>query len=325
MTKVLVSGASGLLATHTIIELIKKGYFVKALVRDKKKILLPHLRNLEILEGDINDKSSLELACKDCEIVVHTAAETNQGWSNYSHYSRVNIQGTENILKASIKNGVSKFIHISTCNVYGYGDIEDPGSETKPIKKPFSDSLYVKSKLAAQQIALSYSDKIDVIVINPTFIIGSYDQKPSSGRIVLLGSKKIVFVPPGGKNFVGANDVAHAILQSITHGKNRESYILSGENMSYKDFFNKVGQQLNKKPILLPLPSILLNFIGVFGSLLQSLGIDNEFTLTNMKILSVKNYYTNKKAIEALKIKIKNIDIAIEETVEWFKKYDLRK
>ena len=321
MTKVLVTGANGLLATNTINELIENGYFVKALVRNKNKFILTDKRNIEVVEGDVTDYSSIEFAIKDCEFVIHTAAETRQGLSNYHAYSNVNIVGTENLFNAAINNGVKKIIHVSTSNVFGFGTIVNPGNETNKINKPFSDSLYVVSKVNSQNLALSFSDKIEVVVVNPTFIIGAYDQKPSSGSILLLGyNKKVILYPPGGKNFVDVKDVAKGIVSALINGKNKETYILSGENLSYNEFFRKLSLHSEKKPVLIKIPCFILILIGVLGNLLKSFGIENETTLTNMRILCVNNYYTNKKAKAVLNIKFNGIDDAIGDAIKWFKK-----
>lgn len=320
MTKVLVTGANGLLATNTINELIKNGYFVKALVRNKNKFILTD-RNIELVEGDITDYSLLKLALKDCEFVIHTAAETRLGLSKYHDYSKVNILGTQNLFKAAINNGVKKIIHISTSNVFGFGTIENPGCETNEINKPFSNSLYVISKVNSQKLALSFSDKVEVVVVNPTFIIGAYDQKPSSGRIILLGhNKKVIFYPPGGKNFVDAKDVAKGIVSALLNGKNKETYILSGENLSYYEFFRKLSLHSKNKTVFIKIPCFILIFIGTLGNLLKYFGIENEITLTNMKILCIKNYYTNKKAKSDLNVKFNGIDTAISDAIKWFKK-----
>jgi dihydroflavonol-4-reductase len=320
MTKVLVTGANGLLATNTINELIENGYFVKALVRNKNKFILADKKNIEVVEGDITDYSSIEFAIKDCEFIIHTAAKTKQGLSNYHDYSNVNILGTENLFTAAIKNGVKKIVHVSTSNVFGFGTIVNPGNETIKIKKPFSDSLYVISKVNSQNLAFSFSDKIEIVVVNPTFIIGAYDQKPSSGRIILLGhNKKVIFYPPGGKNFVDVKDVAKGIVSALEIGKNKEAYILSGENLSYIQFFRKLSMHSEKKPVFIKIPCFILILIGAFGNLLKFLGIENETTLTNMRILCVDNYYTNKKTKVALNIKFNGIDEAIGDAIKWFK------
>jgi dihydroflavonol-4-reductase len=207
--KVLVTGASGLLATNTIIQLLDKNYYVRALVRNKSKLVIPNSESIEVIEGDITDLPTLENAIRGCQCIVHAAAETRQNLIDSKNYSDINVLATRNICELAIKNKVSRVIYVSTANVFGYGDALNPGNEETPNKLPFTKSLYVKSKIEAQEIALSFKKELEIIVVNPTFLIGAYDQKPSSGRLVLMGlNKRFIFYPPGGKNFIHVSDAA---------------------------------------------------------------------------------------------------------------------
>lgn len=320
MIKVLVTGATGLLGANTILELLTNGYFVKALVRDKSKYILSDHKNVELIEGNLADLVCLEKAVKDCSCIIHTAAETSQRLIRYADYYKTNVEYTRVLYNIAINNGVKRIIHVSTSNVFGFGDLQNLGNENTRIKRPFTDSLYVKSKIASQDLALTFSHKTDVIIVNPTFLIGPFDQKPSSGRIILHGyGKSVVFYPPGGRNFVDTRDAAKAITALLIKGKNKEAYVLAGENLTYKQFFERLNAYSLKRPLFIKIPSALLMMIGVFGNILKKLGVENEYTLTNMKILCVKNYYSNLKTKNELNIKFNSIDNAITDTVSWFK------
>lgn len=320
MTKILVTGASGLLGANTIQELLNNGYQIKALVRDKNKYVLGEHQNVELIEGSLADPIIREKAVKDCKYLLHTAAETSQSKIHYSEYHKTNVEFTGALYNIAVKSGVKRIIHVSTSNVFGFGDLQNLGDENTPIKSPFTDSLYVQSKIASQNLALTFSDEIDVIIVNPTFLIGPFDQKPSSGRIILHGyGKGVIFYPPGGKNFVDARDVAKAIVAALVNGKNKESYVLAGDNLSYKQFFERLIANSSKRTLLIEIPRVLLLLVGFFGNLLKKLGVENEFTLTNMKILCVKNYYSNLKSKNELNIEFQPIDNAIVDTINWFK------
>jgi nucleoside-diphosphate-sugar epimerase len=231
--KVLVTGANGLLATNTIIQLLDRGYLVKGLIRNKNKFISYEHPDLELFEGDITDQIDIDKATKDCDFVIHAAANTNQNQLNLSDYHDVNVKGTEFLLSGCLKNNVKKLIFVSTANTFGFGNKADPGNELKEIKYPFSESYYALSKLSAQKLLLKASKKINVVVVNPTFMLGAFDSKPSSGRIILMGLKKfLLFYPPGGKNFIHVKDAAHGIINAIDKGKSGEAYLLANENIS---------------------------------------------------------------------------------------------
>lgn len=318
--KVLVTGASGFLATNTIIELLSQGYKVVGLLRDKRKYLLPSHSNLELIEGDLFNINLLDQLVQKCDCIIHTAAETSQSLINYSDYYTANITSTGNLLQAAQKFKLKKFVFVSSANTLGYGTIENPGTEVRFIKEPFSESFYARSKLTAQELVLSKANEINVAVVNPTFMLGPYDKKPGSGRIIRMNyGKKIIFYPPGGKNFVHVTDVAKGIVSVLKEGKSGELYLLANENLTYKEFFQKLISVSGSRAFIIKVPKSLLLFIGIIGNVLRFAGFRNEFTLTNMKILCINNFYSNKKAITTLNIEFHSIDSALLEAISWFK------
>ncbi len=318
--KILVTGANGLLATNTIVELLDQGFLVRGLIRNKNKFTLLNHKNLELVKGDITVKRDIENAVKNCDIVIHAAANTNQNLLKLSDYVTVNVDATKNILNSSIHQGVKKIIFVSTANTFGFGSRLKPGNESIKIKNPFSESYYALSKLHAENILLEASKKIDVVIVNPTFMLGAYDGKPSSGRIILMGlNKYVVFYPPGGKNFIHVKDAAFGIVNAIKQGKNGEAYLLANENLSYKEFFKKVNSITKYKPILIKLPKMFLLFLGTIGNMLRIVGIKTDLSKTNMNILCVENFYSNKKAKKELDLNSTPIDGAIDDAIKWFK------
>ncbi|WP_257668527.1 NAD-dependent epimerase/dehydratase family protein [Parapedobacter tibetensis] len=321
---VLVTGANGLLATNTIINLLARGYRVKGLLRDTKKFLLPLHENLELVLGDITDHNALELAIENCDYIIHCAATTDQNLLRYDDYHRINVVGTENIIRAALKRGVKKIVYVSTANTFGYGSIQALGNETMPAKAPFKSAWYAKSKQEGQNRMLAIKHQIEVTVVNPTFMIGPYDGKPSSGTIIFMGyRKKIIFHPPGGKNFIHVADAANGVVNALMNGKNGEAYLLAGENLSYRQFFRKLAAQTNGTPVLIALPKPLLVTMGYIGDLIRTMGFKTALSSTNMKILCVKNYYSNDKAQKELGITFQPIDKGISSAIQWFKEHKM--
>ena len=156
--------------------------------------------------------------------------------------------------------------------------------------------------------------------MNPTFMIGPYDTKPSSGKIVLMGLKnKLVFCPPGGKNFVCVKDVARGIVKAINHGVNGEAYLMANENLSFYQFFKILKKQADKNFTIIKIPKGILLFVGFCGSMLRYLNIKTNFSSENMKALCINNYYSNSKAKTNLGMVFNPISKGIKESVLWFR------
>lgn len=321
MKNILVTGANGLLGMNTIIELLAKEYCVRGFLRDSRKFPFAIRKNLELIEGDILVEQKLDSALVDCDCVIHTAAITDQGLLSYDSYYKVNVQGVINVTKSAIKNKVRRIIYVGTANEFGYGDLYDLGNETNKMKYPYNKLFYARSKKAAHDFLLSKKNEIEVVVVNPTFMIGPFDSKPSSGKIVLMGLKnRFIFCPPGGKNFVCAKDVARGIVNAIQYGKNGESYLMASENLTFNQFFERLKDHVDNDFFIINLSSRVVLLVGLFGSALRLIKVRTQFSYENMKSLCINNFYSNSKARLKLGVVFNPIDEGIRESVSWFRK-----
>src|SRR5699024_2385150 len=147
-----------------------------------------------------------------------------------------------------------------------------------------------------------------------TFMLGKYDTKPSSGAIILRGYKKrLILIPPGGKNFIHVKDVAEAICNAITRGRNKECYILAHENLSYKAFYRNLCEVTGQKSRIITVPAFILSMLGIVGSVLLNFGIKNRFHYNNMAIVSEDTFYGNAKAKSELDLGSTAIAAAIKD------------
>ncbi len=319
MKKVFVTGGSGLLGTNTVIKLLEYGYFVTALVRKKSSWMGEENENLRLIEGDLF--SDISECLQDVETVIHIAAETAQDLLHYDDYRTVNYDASVHLFSQADAAGVGKFLFVSTANTLGYGHKEAWGSEKAPQLYPFTHSFYAKSKLETEDYLLQQNRTTKVIIVNPTFMIGAHDHKPSSGRIIFWTlNKKMVFYPKGGKNFVHVEDAANGIIKAIENGQNGEKYLLAGENLSYKDFFRKVNNFTNGNPLMIPIPDTALVLLGYLGDGLRKLKIRTSLSSPNMKALRISNFYSNRKSAEELGLSYQTVDKAVEDAVRFFEK-----
>ncbi|WP_262245458.1 NAD-dependent epimerase/dehydratase family protein [Parapedobacter soli] len=318
--RVLVTGANGLLATNTIATLLSRGYEVRGLIRDTGKFTLPIGSGLELVIGDITDAASLERATAGCDFVVHCAATTDQRLLRYEDYHLINVVGTEHVVRVAQKHGVKKMVYVGTANTFGYGTPTVPGDETLPPKPPFTNAWYAKSKLEGQRLVLAATGEMAVTIVSPTFMIGPYDGKPSSGAIIRMGyRKKVLFHPPGGKNFVNVVDAANGVVDALEKGRHKEAYLLAGENLTYRAFFKRLCVQTGQQTLLIRVPGTLLRITGYIGDLLRLLGVRTALSTVNMKILRINNYYCSNKAQTELGTTFHPIDNGISAAIAWFK------
>lgn len=318
--KVLVTGANGFLAANIIRELTSRGIQTKGMVRRNCNMKAIEGLNPEICYGNITSLQDVKDAVDGCDFVIHAAADTSQNTSDPSPLFPVNVQGTANVITASKDSKVKRLIFVSTANTSGL-DKENPSVDK--LAKHYKKSGYALSKSEAEQLIRNETKvgNLDAVIVNPTFMIGPYDAKPSSGRIFFLLLKKgIVFYPPGGKNFVDVRCAAVAICNAITLGQSGESYTLSGENMSFKEFAARLKQVANRPSVQIQIPASILIFAGILGSAARIIGIKAELNYHNAKILTLKEDISNKKAVDELRMPTTNINKSIVDAVSWLRK-----
>jgi len=324
MEKVLVTGANGLLGANIIRQLLKDGYQVKAMLRKNYNPISIKGLNCELFIGEISNEADVLNAVSDCIYVIHSAANTSQISKNFDDFRRTNIEATKLLMKACKVYQVKRFVFVSTANCFANGNIEKPGNENSIFMPWLKESHYAYSKSLAQREVLREvsENSFPAIIVNPTFMLGAYDSKPSSGKLLLYATKnRILFYPPGGKSFVDVEYVAKSISNSLNNGIIGQCYLLAGENMTYKQFFKRVGQITGKRKILIPIPKAFLLALGRIGNILQSyFSLSLSLNLVNTKLLSLGNYYSNCKAIQSLAFKNTEIEKPIRSALLWFSK-----
>lgn len=317
---VFLTGISGLLGTNLAIDLLEMGHNVKGLLRDPSTYKGPKHQYLELVQGSLNDDLAPLLLGSD--VIIHAAAETSQHLTNYADYRIVNCEATIHLLHAAIKSKVKRFIFVSTTNTLGYGPLNDLGNEQKKMKFPISASFYAQSKQEAENYLLQHTDQTEIIIVNPGFMIGAYDTKPSSGRIILMGlNRKVIFYPCGGRSFVHVKDVSQGIINSMENGKNGERYLLVNENLTYGEFFHKLNSLSGQRPLMIKIPKPVLIALGYGGNLLRMLGFKTGISAVNMRIVCIENFYSNRKSIEELGVKYRPVDAAIMDAVKYFQQH----
>ena len=174
MKKILVTGADGFIGSHLVEKLVKKGYSVKAFVYYNsfnnwgwlEKVNRKILNEVEIVPGDIRDFERVKSAVSDCQLVFNLAALIGIPYSYLapSSYIDTNVNGILNVLQ-STKNKNIRIIQTSTSEVYG-SPLNLPIKETHRL---YAQSPYAASKIAADQMALSFynSFNMPISIIRP--------------------------------------------------------------------------------------------------------------------------------------------------------------
>lgn len=314
--KILVLGASGLLGHNVLDVLLKQGHEVVALVRNPgvMRIDQPHC---SIRKGVLDLRTILE-ASDGCEAIINCAGTTNMALLHLEDYYPMNRDLCETLVEVMRRNrSLRSLVHVSTANTIGYGSPQHLATESDPMQSPFAESFYALSKLEGEQVltkaAHEFPDR-HIIMINPGFMVGAYDVKPSSGALLLAANRKpLMAAPKGGKSFVHVRDVAMAAVSAIENGRSGTRYLATGTNMPLKDFYRLQAQICGYRQWLLSLPNSLVLAAGLLGDLLRRLGLPTQLSTRNVRQLMIMEFYDCRLAQKELNMPQTPIEEAIKD------------
>lgn len=320
--KVLLLGATGLLGHNVLQRLTATGHQVVAVVRRRVSL---HFESpdTKIIEADITRRQTVIEAAEGCNAIVNCAGVTDMSLLHYEDYAAVNVTLCQSIVDAMKAHGINTLVHVSTVNTIGYGAAESPADEQEPMKAPFNKSYYACSKRDGEEIILEAAagqKDWHVVVVNPGFMIGPMDVKPSSGRMLLAGYRRpLMLAPQGGKSFVDVHDVAAAVVNALTMGQHRHRYIAvnSHEHHTIKELYKIQAQVIGYRQRVIVLPNGLLAVAGWLGDIARGLGIRTELSTCNVRQLMVREYYDNRHAVQELMMPETPIEQSIRDFHRW--------
>jgi dihydroflavonol-4-reductase len=316
-----ITGTSGHLAASVIPLLIKKGYRIKAL---QYKQELPFVyENLEIIKGSLSDIPSLDRLVSGCDTVIHSAARISIHSDKDAAVYDTNVNGTKHLFNAAKRADVRRFLYISSIHVYNQFPVDEMLDETRPYCEAHSH-LYDRSKRDAEQFVLqNATGPMEVVVLNPTAIMGPFDFKPSliGKGIIDFYNRRVPSLISGGFDFVDVRDVAEGIVNAINDGRNGQSYLLSGKWHSLAELFGMI-MHVKGDPGKLPVLPYWAGYLGLpFTNLWASIKkIDPLYTKESLDTLKHGNKKISSiKAARELGYHCRPLQETITDTINWFK------
>lgn len=313
---ILVSGGTGLLGKHLLEILIEEGESIRAIRRSKKYNLSAELeQKIEWVEGDILDICFLEEAMKGIKKVYHCAAIVSFHHKDYERMIQTNVVGTTNIINLSIDNQIEKFVYVSSIAALGRAEPGKIITEETEWKNSKNNSEYAVSKyLAEKEVWRGIGEGLNAIIVNPSVILGSGDWTQNTCRLFPLIQKGLRFYSTGSNGFVGAKDVASIMVKLMQSDIHNERFILSSENLSYKELFHFIAKYLNIKPPSIKVSPILSEIAWRIESVYSKIRSRKPYITKESSRIASKHYtYNSTKAKKALNIEFTPIHKVIKD------------
>lgn len=254
---VLLTGATGFLGKHLVEALtaapsagdVSHGFAgakVRALVRHPTLHL--EQRGVELVVGDVCDAAVCARAMKGVTHVVHAAGFVSRSPDDGPAMYRTHVEGTRVVLRAAAEAGVKRVVVVSTSGTIAVSlDANEVSTEASPYRKTTAARWpYYLSKIYQEETALTLGRELglDVVVVNPSLLLGPGDERGSSTADVekVVRGRLPVIPRGGGLAVVDVRDAAEGCLLALARGRAGERYLLSTENLEIEVLLGRVAR-----------------------------------------------------------------------------------
>lgn len=332
---ILVTGGTGLVGSHLLLDLIKSGEQVRAIHRvssdleavmrvfsydrtpDEAQILFA---KIQWMEADITDIPNLREAFSGIQWVYHCAAKISFSSSNYHKLRKANIEGTANVVNCCIKAKIKKLCFVSSIATLDKKLEENVISETSLWQQEKYHDTYAITKYGAEmEVWRGSQEGVPVVIVNPGIIIGPGFWSSGSGVMFREVHNGLKYHFPKVTGFVGVWDVVKAMRQLMKSPVKNEQFVLVSENKSFRSILEMVARSIQKPPPSRPLKPWMI-FLGWLYQ--SSLGMftasRKRLTRRSRKTLFTQSIYSSKKIKGSLDLDFEAMDTVISRTGRTF-------
>jgi dihydroflavonol-4-reductase len=255
LTQTLVTGGSGFIGQHLV-----------ALLARSRRVRILDLRppawvpsGVQYVKGSVLDTAAVREALDDVEEVYHLAALPGMWTPHKDDFHAVNCRGTEIVIDAARKRGVSRFLHCSTESIlFGHSSTESVVTEWIDTTLDEMPGPYTRSKMLAEQRALrAAATGFPVVIANPTMPIGPHHGNLTPPNLMLQHflARRLQFYLDFMMNLVDVRDVAAGLLLAMERGQIGHRYILGGEDISLRRLLDMMGAITGRNALRVPIPA----------------------------------------------------------------------
>ena len=316
----LVTGATGLVGNNAMRHLLESGNPVRALAREGADPRPFAGLDVEIVRGDIRDREAVERAVRESDCIIHAAAHVHIGWSGMDVARAINVEGTRNVAFAAHAEGV-KLVHVSSLDALG-SSAKGRASDEESEPSGGVPCPYVVTKREAEQVILDFvAQGLDARIVNPGFMVGPYDWKPSSGRMLLQVARGWGVCAPSGMNtYCDVRDVVSGILSAARNGKPGRRYILGGETLSYSQAWRIFADVTGGTPPMFPVGRVLRMAAGYCGDAWTKLtGSEPDVNSAATAISGQIRKFSSARAIAELGYRSRPLRESAADAWNWFR------
>jgi nucleoside-diphosphate-sugar epimerase len=312
---VFVTGGTGLLGSHLLVELAKRGHSIRALKRvssdltNVKNVFDYYLKQnsqdlfnkIEWVNGDINNVSSLKDAMTGSNEVYHCAGYVSFWRKDFKKLMKINKVGTANMVNIALTLGVDKFSHVSSTAAIGRNELSPIYTESNKWVTSALNSNYAVSKYSAEmEVWRAQEEGLNVSIVNPSVILGAGNWEDSSLTLFLNVEKGIKLYTEGTNAFVDARDVAYCMVELMDQNSFGERYLTISENVCFRDLFFMIADELKVKRASIKVKPWMASIAWRLEMVRSIFRSKPKITKETAHSAMNESFYSNKKIVSKL-------------------------
>ena len=248
------------------------------------------------------------------EYILHCAAIVSFHPSDVGLLKKVNIEGTANVLNVALSSGVRKVGYISSIAALGRHSTEGMINEDCHFTPTRIDSNYALSKYyAEQEVWRASQEGLDIVIINPSFILGPGDWTKGSSQIFQRIHKGLKFYTPGSTGYVDVVDVAKILIFLLFSDIKNERFIVNGVNLKYRDMFDRIAVGFGKPKATIKVSPLLKEIAWRLEGIRSFISGKNPLiTKETANSAMTNSSYSTEKIIKSIGFIFTDIDTTIK-------------
>jgi nucleoside-diphosphate-sugar epimerase len=312
MSAILVTGASGLIGSHILLELLQQGNTVRALTRNSNNAeafitrLLSHysldatlISKIEWIEGDLRDVARYDSFLHSVETVFHCAGIISTAPADRTTMHAINVQCTCDLVNHCLNSSLKWFGHMSSVATLGPNP-EGLVDEDFFWKQDKNQSAYALSKyLSEQEVWRAKEEGLPVCVFNPSVVIGPTGENGNLHKLVRQLKKGLTFYLNGRSGFVDVRDLAKFCVLQWKKNTQGARIIVNAENLTQQEFLKRICLKINASAPKYSISKSLFRLASIAEKFLKFNRPQNRILHKDLfKMGSSANRYDNRKSIE---------------------------
>jgi dihydroflavonol-4-reductase len=320
--RTIVTGGAGFIGSHLVEQLADRDERVVVVERPGADV--SHLNGVEVVRADIRDREATRRAVAGARFVYHLAANPNLWARDRRDFDAVNHLGTVHVLDAALEGGAERVVHVSTESILTRARSTGPIDENVEIALSDAVGPYCRSKLRAENFAMSRAKAgAPVVIVNPTMPVGPGDRgvSPPTRLIRDFCNGGLPARMDCTLNLIDVRDIAEGLIRAMDRGLPGRRYLLGGENLTLVALLGHLseltGVPVPRWSVPYPVGLAVAVVSEVWADLIS--GKPPKATVTGVRLTRRRMEFDARASLNALGLAPRPISESLRDAVAWLR------